>query len=106
MTNFEWKFQQIYTVDGQLSHVDYLLTATDGDYSVSTAGTHQFSEGTVNKPFAEIVEGNIRDWIEKDTTQDDINPLKLNLENQLNSLKNAPKKSDFPWLADTFVPGA
>ena len=103
MMQFNWKFEEVMTTNGKLSHVQYLLTLTDEEYSVSTAGTHQFKEGTVDKLFEEIVESDIRQWIEKDTTQGEVNLLKLNLENQLNYLKNAPKKAQFPWLADTFT---
>jgi hypothetical protein len=100
---FNWKFKQISTTNGELSHVEYLLTGTDGEYSVETEGTHQFKEGTVNKPVQEIVESDIRSWIEKDTTQGELNLLKSTLENQINYLKNAPKKADLPWLANTFT---
>lgn len=103
MAQFNWQFKQLFTADGKLSHVYYLLTGTDEENSVETEGTHTFKDGTVDKPFEEIVESDIRRWIEKDTTQEDINLLKLNLENQLNLLKNTPKKAQFPWLADTFT---
>lgn len=105
MNQFNWKFENVLTTDGQLSHVTYLLTLTDGEYSVETAGTHEFKEGTVNKPFEEIVESDLRQWVEKDTTQGEINLLKSNLEKQLNYLKNAPQKADLPWLAGTFTLG-
>ena len=103
MTQFNWKFKQIFITNGELTHVEYLLTGTDDGYSVETEGTHTFKEGTVDKPFEEIVESDIRRWIEKDTTQGELNLLKLTLENQINYLKNAPKKADLPWLADTFT---
>lgn len=105
MINFEWEFKQIFTANGQLSQVEYLLTGSDGEFSVSTTGIHEFKEGTVIKPLEEIVESDIRRWIEKDTTQDDVNLLKSNIENQINYLKNAPQKADLPWLADTFTIG-
>jgi hypothetical protein len=41
-------------------------------------------------------------WLESDTTKDDVNALKLNLEKQLKALETA-KKVDFPWLANTFT---
>ena len=105
MTEFNWKFEDVLTTNGQLSHVKYSLTAIDGDYSVTTEGFHEFKEGTVTKPFEEIVESDIRQWVEKDTTQYDVNLLKSNLENQINYLKNAPQKADLPWLAGTFTLG-
>lgn len=103
--NYEWTFQDAMTKDGQLSHIKYSLTATDGDYSVTTEGFHEFKPGTVDKPFEIIVESDIRQWVEKDTTQGEINLLKSNLEKQINYLKNAPQKADLPWLAGTFTLG-
>jgi hypothetical protein len=103
MTQFNWKFKQILTTNGELTHVEYLLTGTEGEYSVETEGTHTFKDGTVDKLFEEIGESDIRGWIEKDTTQGEVNILKLTLENQINYLKNAPKKADLPWLANTFT---
>ena len=52
---------------------------------------------------SEIKQSDVISWIEKDLTQDGINPLKLNLENQLNQLKNL-KQVDLPWLTNTFIP--
>jgi hypothetical protein len=101
--NFEWQFESVSVKNEQLSHVKYSLTAVDGEYSVTTEGTHEFKDGTVDKQFEEIVEADIRRWVLKDTTQGETNLLKLNLENQINYLKNAPKKADLPWLADTFT---
>jgi hypothetical protein len=99
---FNWKFIQLYANENQLIGVHYLLSATNGTNTVETEGNHTFSEGIVNKPLSEIVESDLTQWIEKDTTQDDVNPIKLTLENQLNALENI-KKVDFPWLAGTFT---
>ena len=82
--------------------VRYLLTAFDGQNSVNTEGNHVFSNGLINKNFAEIKESDLIGWLESDTTKDDVNALKLNLEKQLKALETA-KKVDFPWLANTFT---
>jgi len=63
---------------------------------------HEFQPGTVTKKIANIVEGDIWQWIEQDITKDGINPIKLTIENQLNTIENV-KKVDLPWLANTFT---
>lgn len=99
---FKWKFLELFANDNNLIAVCYLLSGTDGTNIVESQGNHEFSPGIVNKKFSDIVETDLIQWIEKDTTQDDINPIKLALENQLNTLENI-KKVEFPWLAGTFT---
>lgn len=99
---FTWKLLELFAEKNQLVSVRYLLSGTDGKNTVQSEGKHTFTEGTVNKPLNIIVESDIIQWLEKDTTQDDVNAIKLAVENQLNSLKTA-EKVDFPWLAGTFT---
>lgn len=99
---FTWKFLEMYASNNKVNGVRYLLSATDGINTVETEGNHIFSEGIAFKPLSEVVESDLLQWIEKDTTQDDINPIKLALENQLNTLENI-QKVEFPWLAGTFT---
>ena len=107
MVTYKWNFLDLFAKDQQLIGVKYLLTADDGKNSVSTEGNHTFSDGIVNKQLADIVESNLTQWIDEDTTIDDVNPIKCNLENQLNNLSIAEQsaivKVDFPWLAGTFT---
>lgn len=105
MINYTWVFTELYAKDDFVTGVKFVLSGNDGENTVETGGEHIFKDGTVTKPYSEIVESDLRQWIEKDTTKDDVNILKSNIENQLNSLKNASKKVDFPWLADTFTLG-
>jgi len=100
--NYKWEFLELFADNQQLIEVCYLLTGSDKDKSVSSQGLHKFSVGTVTKDLDNIVESDLIQWIEKDTTQDGINLIKLGIENQLNALNNA-KKVDFPWLAGTFT---
>ena len=99
---FKWKFLELFANGDQLVSVRYLLTGTDSINTVESEGKHNFEIETVNKPLADIVESDLVQWIEKDTTKDDINPIKLVIENQLKALETA-KKVDFPWLANTFT---
>jgi len=100
MITFTWKFLELFAENDKLVAVRYLLTGTDGQVNVSSEGRHTFK--SVNKPLSEIVESDLVQWIEKDTTVDDLNPIKSAIENQINSL-NTAQKVDFPWLAGTFT---
>jgi hypothetical protein len=103
MTTFNWTILETFG-DKTITKVRYLLKAQDEQNTVETEGEHTFFEGTVYKPYSEIKEENLIAWLEKDTTQDDINIIKLNLENQLEALKTS-KKIAFPWEAETFTIG-
>ena len=102
MINYAWKFLELFAENDKLVSVRYLLTGTDGQVTVGSEGKHAFEDGTVNKTLAEIVETDLMQWIEKDTTIDGLNPIKLSIENQINNLETA-QKVDFPWLAGTFT---
>ena len=99
---FTWKILDLYANEDKLISVHYSLTGSDGTNTVETQGNHTFSDKIANKPLSQIVEKDILIWLEQDTTQDDINPIKLAVENQLNAIKNV-EKVDFPWLAGTFT---
>jgi hypothetical protein len=98
MINYQWTILELFANNDELIAVDYLLTGTDGINTIESKGKHCFQ--SVNKSLANIVESDIVQWIEKDTTIDDVNPIKLAIENQL---KDSIKKVDFPWLAGTFT---
>jgi hypothetical protein len=99
---FNWKILELFANNDQLISVRYLLSATNGTNIVESEGQHTFSDGVANKPLNQIVESDIVQWLEKDTTVNDVNLIKLAVENQLNALNNV-KKVDFPWLAGTFT---
>ena len=101
MIEYTWKVLELFVNNDQLFAVRYLLCGTDGINTVESEGKHEFFDGTVIT--SEIKQSDVISWIEKDLTQDGINPLKLNLENQLNQLKNL-KQVEFPWLTNTFIP--
>ncbi|CAB4123359.1 hypothetical protein UFOVP42_40 [uncultured Caudovirales phage] len=100
MIKYEW---QILSISENCASVNYRVTGIEGLNTVTSEGNHVFAEGTVNLPFAQIKQENIIDWLEKDTTQNGVSAIKLNLENQLKALKSNTKV-DFPWLAGTFTP--
>ena len=98
MINYQWTILELFANNDELVAVDYLLSGSDGINTIKTQGKHHFQ--LVNKSLADIVESDIVQWIEKDTTIDNVNPIKLAIENQL---KDSVKKVDFPWLAGTFT---
>jgi uncharacterized protein YehS (DUF1456 family) len=99
---FTWKILELFANNDKLISVRYLLSGKDGQLIVESEGNHIFSDGIVNKSLSEIVESDILQWLEKDTTQDNVNLIKLAIENQLKTLKTE-QKVDFPWLAGTFT---
>jgi hypothetical protein len=102
MITYKWTFTELFANEDELVKVGYLLTGTQGETVVESQGTHEFSPGISNKKLADIVESDLVQWIEKDTTQDDVNLIKLAIENQINAVESS-KKVDFPWLAGTFT---
>jgi hypothetical protein len=102
MINYTWTILELFAEQDKLVAIRYLLSGTDGTNTVQSEGQHNFKDGTANKALGQIVESDIVQWIEKDTIQDNVNPIKLAIENQLKTLKNV-KKVDFPWLAGTFT---
>lgn len=107
MIKYTWKFLELFASEDQLISVRYLIVGDDGQNSVASEGSLVFQSETVTKPLADIVESDLIQWAEKDTTVDGVNLIKSNLEDQLKSLAIkktlAISKVDFPWLAGTFT---
>ena len=104
MISYKWSILETFGNEITITKVKYLLKAQDETNTVETEGNHTFSEGTVYKPLAEIKEENLIAWLEQDTTKNDVNIIKLNLEKQLEALKTSQKVA-FPWENDTFTIG-
>jgi hypothetical protein len=100
MITYKWSILEIFG-DQTIAKVRYSLKAQDEQNTVETEGYHEFSKGLVSIPLSETKEKDIVGWLESDTIQGNVNPIKLNLENQLKALKTS-KKIDFPWENDTF----
>jgi hypothetical protein len=99
---FTWKILELFANDNKLVAVRYLLSGSDGKNIVESEGKHTFTDGIANKQIDQIVESDITQWLEKDTTNDGVNAIKLAIINQLKHLETS-KKVDFPWLAGTFT---
>ncbi len=94
---FTWKILELFA---DCKGVKYCLTLTDGKNIVESEGNHTFSEKTVNKPFLDIVEQDLINWLNKDHAED--GEIKTNLQRQLKELE-INQKVEFPWLANTFT---
>lgn len=104
MITFKWSILETFGNEQTIEKVRYFLKADDGKNSVETEGEHIYLDGSVNKSFSEIKEEDLTRWLEQDTTKNEVNIIKLNLEKQLEELKTS-KKVAFPWEADTFIIG-
>jgi hypothetical protein len=104
MINYKWSILEVFVNKEIITKVKFLLKANDGENIVETEGYHTFFTGTVYKTYAETKEEDLIRWLDKDTTQEDVNIIKLNLENQLKALKTT-QKVEFPWEANTFTIG-
>jgi hypothetical protein len=101
MITFKWTILEVFGNE-IINKVHYLITADDGINKVNGQGYHEFSKGLVSKPLAETKESDLIGWLDSDTIQGDVNPIKLNLEEQFKNFEDIPKV-DLPWLADTFT---
>jgi ribosomal protein S8 len=102
MINYKWKILEIFVKEGYITQVRYHLTGSDDQNTVETEGEHTFSKGTVKKGMEDILESDLTQWIEQDTTQLGQSHIKLLVERQLDDLKNR-SQIDFPWLSNTFT---
>jgi hypothetical protein len=98
--DFKWTILETFGNE-TITKVRYLLKAQDETNTVETEGEHTFLEGTIIEPLSSIKEQDLISALIKDTTQDEVNLIKLNLESQLESLKTR-KKIELPWEDDTF----
>ena len=103
MTTYQWKISEISAEEGIILHAKYHVTATYEDVSVETEGNWWFSDKIVKKPFDQVQEQDIAQWIEKESIQDGVSTIKSGLDKQIASLKNS-NKSYLPWNPPVFKP--
>lgn len=97
--NYEWKILEVFAKDEVITGAKYHLTGTDEEITVETEGNWYFDCPTATVPYAQVTEEMIIDWIEKDAIRDNKNHIKLNIENQINALKEH-KPAIAPWLLE------
>ena len=99
---FNWKISEVKATDGLITEVKYHVTAVDGDYSVDTEGNWRFGDPVLNKPYAEVTEEDVINWVKEDATQHGENIIESRLAQQL---ANMEKKTVLPpWVAQVFTP--
>jgi hypothetical protein len=98
---YTWKINKV-SADGELiTHAHYEVTANDGEYLAKVAGNHWFSDKILKKPFNQVTETDIAGWIEQETTINNENLIKLDLQKQLEAQKQDSSVA-LPWLPKTF----
>ena len=98
---YTWKINKI-SADGELiTHAFYEVSAFDGEFKVNLSGNHWFSDKILKKPFVEITQQDIINWIEQETTVNGENTIKIDLQKQLDAMKN-DQSTALPWLPKTF----
>jgi hypothetical protein len=103
MNNYNWKLVEVTAQEGLVTHAYYHVTATDGENTVETEGNHYFKGKEIKIPYAEVREKTILDWINDETTVDEVSSIKSRLDEQLLELKKN-RTIGFPWLSNTFTP--
>jgi hypothetical protein len=98
--NFIWKILELESLNGVPTKAKYHVTAIGvADATVETEGYWTFSNTLERKPFADITEADIAEWIQEETTINGVCHIKSNLEKQL---ENSEKSTDLPWKPSTF----
>jgi hypothetical protein len=104
MTTFNWKILEVSAKNELITHAKYHVTAIDEDENkVETEGNWWFEGKEMVKPFLEVTESDVAEWIEKETTQFGENIIKSRLEEQLASLRGN-RVVVAPWLPQIFTP--
>jgi hypothetical protein len=98
---FDWKITKVSVEDGAITHAHYVCKLIQEPFTVETEGNWYFSDKIIKKPFEQVKEQDITNWIEKESMQNGISTIKLRLEEQMESLHNA-EDYHLPWLPKTF----
>ena len=102
MTAYTWKITEITAEEGVILHAKYHVTAYDETNSVETEGNWWFSDKIVKKPFDQVTEEDVAQWIEQESIQDGNSTIKSGLDKQL---ANLGKKAVIPpWMPQIFKP--
>lgn len=97
---FTWKAINIIEEAGEITQVQYSVTASDNENSVSTEGTWTFRDKThfLQKETREV---DVIAWIKNESIIDEKCIIEDNLEKQLNGL-DQQKALSKPWVLPTF----
>jgi hypothetical protein len=100
-TKYNWKILDLEVENEVVIGAHYSCTISDDNNSVTTEGWWTLKPRTPMPVFKDITEQQVAFWVEEDSTQDGVNPIKSRLAEQLEALKK--EKVKMPWLpAETF----
>jgi hypothetical protein len=105
---YVWSFPQLNVVfdeDGMedvVTHINWVLTAVDGDYSVYCYGVVGVGAPDPQSfiPYQQLTEAEVQAWTEQALGQEQVDAYKANLAAQINEQIN-PKSGPLPppWAA-------
>lgn len=98
--NFKWKILDIYANGDNVTSARYHVSLSDGESLVETEGNWYF-DGAGDIPFDKITEDLVIEWIQRESTQNGVNPIKCRLEEQLAGLSKS-RQVQPPWKPKTF----
>ena len=93
----DWRILDIEAKDGVITSAKYYVS----NGTVDTEGNWYFSDKIIKKPFDQVKEQDIADWIEKESMQNGVSTIKLRLQEQMKALENEQSVA-LPWLPKTF----
>jgi len=98
-----WKILEVKATDGLIVEAKYHVSATDGKYSVDTEGFWRFGDPVLSKPYNEVTEQDVIDWVHQESTQDGENIIESRLSEQLANMEQKPVLP--PWVPQVFSLG-
>jgi len=98
-----WKILEIKADGEVITQAKYFVTAQDSDNTVETEGYWVFKDQSLEKPFAEVTEQDVIEWIFKETTQFGQNFIESRLEEQLASM-SGNRVVVAPWMPQIYTP--
>jgi hypothetical protein len=101
MTNFKWTIPQLdrMTADNWVATAHYNVTATDGEYSVSTYGTIGFTQDLDSSgytPYEKLTQEMVVGWVQSSLGKDTV---EASLQSQSDLQKNPVTAAGTPWVA-------
>lgn len=103
MINYEWKIDEVASVDGKLKHVKYKVTAIDGDNKVETEG-YAYFDLPDEVVFSNLMEAELLEYTKRFYTQNNINSIEYRLAEQMVEVKKSVS-TEPPWHVPTFKVG-
>ena len=92
-----WTITQLdrQTSNGFVTTAHWTASAVDGDYSASTYSTSSWADGTPTKPYADLTQATVLDWIWANGV--DKEAVEASLQAQIDAQKNPVSATGVPW---------